>query len=543
MFPNINRPPQMPAHAPEIKQPRLSNTDKESTSEQPENKSSVLPGGTFSRAKAALIFFRDSALFSLTGNTSLHQAAQEGDLDALKSLLGKHVNPGMTNKIGQTPLDCAVANGHFEIVNELLAHPNVKPNSADTNGRTPLSHAVENGHFEIVKKLLDNSNVRPDSANNKGRTPISYAAEKGRFDLIDLLQEAGANPNLPDENSLTPIAYAAQNGHRKAIEILLNNEKTLPNQKGKDGKTALHHAVENQHIEAIKFFLCNKDVDINLADQKGDTPLHYAVKNEDLEIIKLLLEQSDRINPNLQNFEGLTPFALAAQKNIVSTLEILLDNKDVDINREDQKGNTPLHHAVQNNCLDATKLLLKQHGRINPNLRNSEGLTPFALAAQKNITSALTVLLRDESIDVDMQNHEGETPFFLSAKNYTMQPSELEDFCFYKLLGRNRPLFGRDVFEKVRADSHRPRNDGMTPFQYLREAVRDGTNPTFYGEPSRHTRTAINFLGGMIANEHIRKDMPRAEIDLALNAIKEKSQTFYEVTLYQGDLGSEYGSQ
>ena len=490
-----------------------------------------------------MLYFKDWTLTSITGNTSLHRAAEEGDLPALQSLLAKHVDPGMKNKQGQTPLHSAAKKGHVEIVKELLANPNVRADSVDEDGRTPLSHAVENGHFEIVKALLDSGRVNPDLADKNGRTLLSHAAEKGRFDLIDLLLKAGAHPNLPDNHGLIPIHYAAMKGHRNATATLLSNEQALPNQQGKDGKAALHHAVENQHIEVIKLLLENKEVDIkevdiNLADQKGNTPLHYAVNKKHPGIAQLLLEKSDRIKPNLQNTEGLTPLALAAQKNIVSVLKILLENKEVDINRADPKENTPLHYAVENNHRDAADLLLGQRGRIMPNLRNAEGLTPFALAAQKNITPVLTDLLGHEDVDVNKPNHKGETPFFLSAKNYTIHPSELTDACFYRLLGRNRQLFdfGREKFEKVRIAYLQPRHDGMTPFRYLIDAVRNDTRSNSYDDPSLSTRTAMNFLCGMIANEHIRKDIPDAELELALSAIKEKSYEFYRVTLYQSGL-------
>ena len=438
----------------------------------------------------------NSARFAFTGNSSLHQAVQEGDLTALQGLL-KHVDPGMKNKRGQTPLDCAVEKGNLEIVKALLANPNVRPDMADKNGRTPLSHAVEKGDLEIVKALLGHPSVKPDTADNNMRTPLSYAAEKGRFDLIELLLAKGAHPILPDKNGLAPLDYAVANGHRKAAETILQNTrfKLDLNLKGMDGKTLLHRAVEKNHPE----------------------------------IIALLLEQGDRIDPNIQNSEGLTPLALAAQENKVSSLTTLLKSPKVEINKADQKENTPLHHAVEKDHREGIKLLLAQRGRINPNLQNSEGLTPIALAAQKDSSFALRMLMNDEGVDVNLPNNAGETPFFIAAKAHTVtawSEKEIVNKGFNVLLGAELPLFGDIKFHKTRVDYLRPRNDGMTPLQYLMNTIRNA--PDREDELSKEARQAVYYLENMIANEHIRKDIPRANFDQALSTLKEKNYSSYQ---------------
>ena len=564
MFPTIKHSSQTPVRAPEVEQPLLPQTaDKASTSQHSENQSTTSPGGMLSRVKPPA--WLNSARFAFTGNSSLHQAVQEGDLTALQGLL-KHVDPGMKNKRGQTPLDCAVEKGNLEIVKALLANPNVRPDMADKNGRTPLSHAVEKGDLEIVKALLGHPSVKPDTADNNMRTPLSYAAEKGRFDLIELLLAKGAHPILPDKNGLAPLDYAVANGHRKAAETILQNTrfKLDLNLKGMDGKTLLHRAVEKNHPEIIALLLEQGDridpniqnsegltplalaaqenkvsslttllkspkVEINKADQKENTPLHHAVGKDHPEIIALLLEQGDRIDPNIQNSEGLTPLALAAQENKVSSLTTLLKSPKVEINKADQKENTPLHHAVEKDHREGIKLLLAQRGRINPNLQNSEGLTPIALAAQKDSSFALRMLMNDEGVDVNLPNNAGETPFFIAAKAHTVtawSEKEIVNKGFNVLLGAELPLFGDIKFHKTRVDYLRPRNDGMTPLQYLMNTIRNA--PDREDELSKEARQAVYYLENMIANEHIRKDIPRANFDQALSTLKEKNYSSYQ---------------
>jgi ankyrin repeat protein len=68
------------------------------------------------------------------------------------------------------------ANGHKEIVQELLSTGNVDPDSTATSdndrGRTPLSYTAANDHLDVVRLLLKTSEVDADSKDNKSRTPL-----------------------------------------------------------------------------------------------------------------------------------------------------------------------------------------------------------------------------------------------------------------------------------------------------------------------------------------------------------------------------------
>lgn len=56
--------------------------------------------------------------------------------------------------LGRTPLHIAVENGESELVDILLALPQVDIDSEDKYGRTPLFLATSKGHIRIVQQLL-----------------------------------------------------------------------------------------------------------------------------------------------------------------------------------------------------------------------------------------------------------------------------------------------------------------------------------------------------------------------------------------------------
>lgn len=79
----------------------------------------------------------------------------------------------------------------------------------------------------------------------------------------------------------------------------------------KNGKTALHVACkhDNDAIIPILLYYCNPLIQDyiknNEKKKRNNTPLHYAVENRNVNIVKLLLEYG--VNPNVQNYVGLTP--------------------------------------------------------------------------------------------------------------------------------------------------------------------------------------------------------------------------------------------
>jgi ankyrin repeat protein len=60
---------------------------------------------------------------------------------------------------------------------------------------------------------------------------------------------------------------------------------------------------------------------VNAADAGGWRPLHLAAANSNLESMKLLIAQGADVNA--PNGEGVTPYALAQQKNQREAAELL----------------------------------------------------------------------------------------------------------------------------------------------------------------------------------------------------------------------------
>ena len=87
---------------------------------------------------------------------SIHDAAYEGNIEAVKQHIADGADVNAENQHGWTPLLFASANGHKEIVELLIgagADVNAKVVSGAAQGKTPLDAANETNHPKITDLL------------------------------------------------------------------------------------------------------------------------------------------------------------------------------------------------------------------------------------------------------------------------------------------------------------------------------------------------------------------------------------------------------
>ena len=113
---------------------------------------------------------------------ALFDAAREGN----DALLGRYLSAGapatMTTAAGDSLLMLAAYHGHPDTVRLILAHGG-EANTANDRGQTPLAGAVFKGYTEVVQVLVD-AGADPDAG-----TPSARAAAEmfERKDILALL--------------------------------------------------------------------------------------------------------------------------------------------------------------------------------------------------------------------------------------------------------------------------------------------------------------------------------------------------------------------
>ncbi|WP_448218483.1 ankyrin repeat domain-containing protein [Endozoicomonas sp. 2B-B] len=84
--------------------------------------------------------------------------------------------------------------------------------------------------------------------------PLYMAAQEGNTQCVNLLLNAGANPNTALPTGATPLFIAALKGNVECLKILLNFGADLKAARYRDGATALSIAIEkgnNDCTEAL----------------------------------------------------------------------------------------------------------------------------------------------------------------------------------------------------------------------------------------------------------------------------------------------------
>jgi ankyrin repeat protein len=163
----------------------------------------------------------------------LHEAAKEGDLPKVNSLIegGADVNVRAGN--GATPLHFAADRGHIDVV-ELLISKGADVNAETKRGFTPLHWAAISGH-EDVAELLISKGVDINAESLTGFTPLHGAARGGNKDLVELLISNGANVNANNFRE-TPMVWAGMAQATDTPEILKRRKETIDLLRSHGGK-------------------------------------------------------------------------------------------------------------------------------------------------------------------------------------------------------------------------------------------------------------------------------------------------------------------
>lgn len=155
-----------------------------------------------------------------TPEERLRQAATDGNLHRVETLLGEGVSAQTADERGVSPLLMAAQNGHLDVA-ALLLEKGASVNQPRHDGVTPLLIAVQEGHSDLVALFLEkgqNVNVRAPLV--AGITLLHVAAHGGNREIVDLLLKHGGDKYARMMSGERPIDLARQHGHTALIPLL-----------------------------------------------------------------------------------------------------------------------------------------------------------------------------------------------------------------------------------------------------------------------------------------------------------------------------------
>ncbi|KAF0978832.1 hypothetical protein FDP41_001902 [Naegleria fowleri] len=144
----------------------------------------------------------------------------------------------------------------------------------------------------------------------------------------------------------------------------------------------LMNAIENGDLQQVSTLIVETNANVNFIEfqNKGYTPCHLAAEKGLMSILELLLTyNSDPNIPSDERVGSQTPLHIATSKGYKKIVETLL-NYYADPNVQDENGYTPLHIACRKGFLEISKLLLAKGG--DPDIKDQQGKTAYYWAQE-----------------------------------------------------------------------------------------------------------------------------------------------------------------
>ncbi|XP_006529037.1 ankyrin repeat and SOCS box protein 11 isoform X4 [Mus musculus] len=209
----------------------------------------------------------------------------------------------------RSPLHEAAAQGRLLALKTLIAQ-GINVNLVTINRVSSLHEACLGGHVACAKALLENG-AHVNAQTVHGATPLFNACCSGSAACVNVLLEFGAKAQL-EIYLASPIHEAVKRGHRECMEILLTKDVNIEQEVPQLG-TPLYVACTYQRVDCVK-----KLLELGASVDHGqwlDTPLHAAVRQSSVEVINLLTVYG--ANLNLRNAQGKSALDLAVPKSSV----------------------------------------------------------------------------------------------------------------------------------------------------------------------------------------------------------------------------------
>ncbi|XP_051169443.1 protein phosphatase 1 regulatory subunit 16A isoform X2 [Leptopilina boulardi] len=265
------------------------------------------------------IFFNDSVM--------LLEAAARNDIDEVRRLLKKGVNPDSTNEDGLTALHQCCIDDNEEML-KLLVEFGANVNAEDSEKWTPLHAAATCGHLHLVRYLIaKGANLL--AVNADGNMPYDICEDEKTLDCIEgemarrgvtqeliddtrasievqmlrdlqKLASMGNDLEYKDHQGATPLHIAAANGYLRVVEFLLDQHVSTDIEDN-DKWQPVHAAACWGHLEVLELLVQN-GADLNAKNKHDETPADIC---EDLEIRERIMElKTEQESKRLREAQG-----------------------------------------------------------------------------------------------------------------------------------------------------------------------------------------------------------------------------------------------
>lgn len=225
---------------------------------------------------------------------------------AAQAWLDHYVKAGIDHGLAELGMRLLASNGSTEQYRNWCrlydpTKPWRTPNLERDSFADPLYYVSTCGLDSLVSRLLDHG---AEPAVKKGEvhaTCLQSAAYNGHHRVVELLLQAGADPNVGGGLFNCPLSASTAQGHNAIIQLLLKyganpdgpqaNNSSRPSLSGRP----LHEACWSENAFAVELLLnAGADLEYHSRKAKYFSPLEAAVSRGSKECLRLLLPKSSR---------------------------------------------------------------------------------------------------------------------------------------------------------------------------------------------------------------------------------------------------------
>ncbi|EAZ91674.1 ankyrin repeat domain-containing protein [Crocosphaera chwakensis] len=298
-------------------------------------------------------------LFPLTSDIQQKQKAQK-----ILPLSLQEYPPRKTKRNTNFPLIEAISNFDLPKIKKLMSQ-GTDVNQFDWDDElTPLMLAIEIERLDIIKILLD-ARVNLYDSTYFEDNPLTFAVAQNNLEIIELLLEAGADPDRGGESP--PLCEAIRMGYIDIAKTLINwnasVEACTPS-----AITPLMIGAVTGNMEIVEI-LVEEGADVNATDENGNVALNKAAYFGHQEVFDYLFpltsdpeakeyaqKELDRAIRRKKNLAARVIFAVS--KGNIQKLQKAIDD-GADVNAKDNNGKTALSLAKELGNTKIMKLLIE----------------------------------------------------------------------------------------------------------------------------------------------------------------------------------------
>jgi ankyrin repeat protein len=350
-----------------------------------------------------------------TGAKPLYLAAINGNAAIIGRLLdaGEDANAVLTGE-GETVLMLTAFTGNPAAV-KLLLDRGALPNTQQFRGQTALMWAASEGHAAVVKLLLERgadakltsvASTRPERRPPGGMTALLFAARQGKLDAARALVEGGADIDQASADATSALLIAIVNGHYELASMLIEHGAN-PNLADANGRSPLYAAIDLRnvqwsqapapelpqatHLAMIEQLLAagadpsikitgkvghRGSFDMRWSELQGGTAFSRAAWNGDIEVMRLLMKHgADPLVKTDKNETALLLLAgagwplgqgyIRSDEEIMASLDLFVNELEMDVNATTTEGITPLICAVFKGTNNVVQYLADHGARLD----------------------------------------------------------------------------------------------------------------------------------------------------------------------------------